>query len=264
MSLTRVIALYLGAVSMLSSPYINAACLAHSGKERVPLLELYTSEGCSSCPPAEEWLSNISAAGFSSAKVVPLAFHVDYWDYIGWKDRFAKPEYSARQNQVASMGNARFVYTPQIVFNGADFRGWQQNARFSESVSEQLKQPARANLSLNIAPDAHGDLTLKVSAQTLQANDSKNADVFIAIYENKLSSQVNAGENNGRKLDHDYVVREFYGPFKLDDNDANSAGWQRSIMLDPAWKTRNAGVVTFVQDRTNGAVLQALALQMCS
>jgi hypothetical protein len=162
------------------------------------------------------------------------------------------------------MGNSRFVYTPQVVFNGADFRGWQQNSRFNQSINDQLKQPARANLSLNIEPSANGDLLLKVSAQTLQASDSKNADVFIAIYENKLSSQVNAGENSGRKLDHDYVVREFYGPFKLDGNDANNAGWQRTITLKSEWKARNAGVATFVQDRTSGAVLQALALKMCS
>ncbi|HSH97019.1 MAG: DUF1223 domain-containing protein [Methylophilaceae bacterium] len=264
MSLPRLLAVYLSIVTMLTTPYINAACVAQSGKEHVPLLELYTSEGCSSCPPAEQWLSSINSAGYSLDKVVPLAFHVDYWDYIGWKDRFAKAEYSARQNEVASMGNSRFVYTPQVVFNGSDFRGWQQNSRFNQSINDQLKQPARANLSLNIEPNASGDLSLKVSAQTLQANDSKNADVFIAIYENKLSSQVNAGENSGQKLDHDYVVREFYGPFKLDGNDANNVGWQRTITLKSDWKTRNAGVATFVQDRTNGAVLQALALKMCS
>ncbi len=264
MSLVRLLAVYLGTVSMLTTAYINAACVAQSGKEHVPLLELYTSEGCSSCPPAEQWLSSINAAGYSLDKVVPLAFHVDYWDYIGWKDRFAKAEYSARQNEVASMGNSRFVYTPQVVFNGSDFRGWQQNSRFNLSINDQIKQPARANLGLNIKPTANGDLSLRVSAQALQASDSKNADVFIAIYENKLSSQVNAGENSGRKLDHDYVVREFYGPFKLDGNDANHGGWQRTITLKPQWKTRNAGVATFVQDRTNGTVLQALALEMCS
>jgi hypothetical protein len=264
MRLARLVALYLGIVSITTTPCINAACVAQSGKEKVPLLELYTSEGCSSCPPAEQWLSSIPAAGSSADKIVPLAFHVDYWDYIGWKDRFAKPEFSARQNQLASMGNARFVYTPQVVMNGIDFRGWRENSRFSQSVAEQLKQTARANLSLNIESSASGEITLKVSAQALNDNDSKNADVFIAIYENKLSSQVNAGENSGRQLEHDYVVREFYGPFRLDSSDASSNHWQRTMMLHSNWKSRDAGVATFVQDRTNGAVLQALALKMCS
>ncbi|HEY8118990.1 MAG TPA: DUF1223 domain-containing protein [Methylophilaceae bacterium] len=239
-----------------------AECSAQSGAQSVPLLELYTSEGCSSCPPADKWLSNIAASGFTSDKVVPLAFHVDYWDYIGWKDRFARPDFSARQRQVAAIGRSDFVYTPQVILNGIDFRGWSQNSRFTQTISSSLNQPARANLSLNLAPAASGEFTLKATAQTIRPADRKNADIFIAVYENKLTSKVSAGENNGRQLDHDYVVREWYGPYRLDEN-ANGA-WQRAFSLKPEWKGRNAGVATFVQDRTNGDVLQALALKFCS
>jgi len=241
---------------------IAAECSAQSGPQTVALLELYTSEGCSSCPPADKWLSGIAAAGYSTDKVVPLAFHVDYWDYIGWKDRFARPDFSERQRQEAAIGRATFVYTPQVILNGADFHGWAQTSHFNQSIASSLNQPARANLSLNLAPAASGEINVKATAQTMQAADRKNVDVFIAVYENRLVSKVSAGENSGRQLEHDYVVREWYGPYRLDDK--NNAAWQHNFSLKPEWKGRNAGVATFVQDRTNGDVLQALALKFCS
>jgi len=106
---------------------VAAECSAKSGTQSTPLLELYTSEGCSSCPPADKWMSSIAGSGFTADKVVPLAFHVDYWDYIGWKDRFGKAEYSNRQRQAAKHDFAAFVYTPQVMLNGTDFRDWQQS-----------------------------------------------------------------------------------------------------------------------------------------
>lgn len=249
------------ALSVIPVAAIAAECSAHSGDHAVPLLELYTSEGCSSCPPADRWLSSIAASGFSSDKVVPLAFHVDYWDYIGWKDRFAKPDFSARQRQAAALGRAAFVYTPQVLLNGADFRGWQQNSRFSQAIAGSLKQPARASLGLNLSALASGEINVNASVQAMQPEDRKNAEVFIAIYENKLKSNVSAGENNGRLLEHDYVVREWFGPYKLDEKDGT---WQRSLSLKSNYKGRDAGVATFVQNRNNGDVLQALAMKICS
>ena len=248
------------ALSILPVTALAAQCSAQSGAHAVPLLELYTSEGCSSCPPADKWLSGIAAAGYTADKVVPLAFHVDYWDYIGWKDRFARPDFSARQRQSADTGRSTFVYTPQVLFNGADFRGYQSGSRFSQSVAGSLKQPARASLSLSLATQASGDISLTASAQTVRPEDRKNADVFIAVYENNLVSQVKGGENSGRELDHDYVVREWFGPYKLDEK---GGAWQRNLPIKKEWKDRDAGVATFVQDRTNGEVLQTLALKFC-
>ena len=250
------------ALSILPVAAIAAECSARSGTHAVPLLELYTSEGCSSCPPADRWLSSIAASGFSADKVIPLAFHVDYWDYIGWKDRFAKPEFSARQRQAASTGYSTFVYTPQVLLNGADFRGWQHNSRFSQTIASSLKQPARANLSLNLTSLNSGEISVKASAQAIRPEDRKNAYVFIAVFENKLKSVVKAGENSGRELSHDYVVREWFGPYRL--NDKTNGAWQESITLKPEWKGRDAGVATFVQNRSTGDVLQALSLPLCS
>ena len=174
-----------------------AECSAKSGAATVPLLELYTSEGCSSCPPADKWMSNIK-----TGNVTPLAFHVDYWDYIGWKDKFSKSEYSDRQRKGAAFAGAGFVYTPQFVMNGRDFKGW-DNSRLNESVEKNQKLASRANLSLDAVTETNGAITLKASAQTTKPSDAKHTDVFIALYENKLVSKVNAGENSGRELKHD-------------------------------------------------------------
>jgi hypothetical protein len=109
----------------MSSPLVNAAqCQASSGPQRVALLELYTSEGCSSCPPADRWLSGIASQGFGAERVIPLTLHVDYWDHIGWKDRFANPAFSARQRDLVRGEGGRTVYTRSIVCQPAPILNW--------------------------------------------------------------------------------------------------------------------------------------------
>lgn len=233
---------------------LSGECTAKSGDTITPLLELYTSEGCSSCPPADKWLSNLS---IDSSKVVPLAFHVDYWDYIGWKDRFAKAQYSDRQRKTAAFNHAGFVYTPQFVLNGQDFKGW-DDSRLNSVIKNQ--PPARVSLTLEAIDNQTGDLTLKATANTTHAEDAKNTDVFIALYENKLVSQIKAGENNGRELKHDYVVRELFGAYQM--NSLN--GFNKNFSLDSAWKSKHAGAVIFVQDTNSGQILQSLQLAFCN
>lgn len=235
---------------------IAAECSAKSGTTTVPLLELYTSEGCSSCPPADKWLGGLKQ---DPAKFTPLAFHVDYWDYIGWKDRFSKAEYSDRQRKTAAFGGAGFVYTPQFVMNGRDFRGW-DNARFNEAVGKSQKLASRANLSLDAVALENGGIVLKANAQAVKPADAKNADVFIALYENKLVSQVKAGENNGATLKHDYVVREFFGAYQIN----NQNTFAKEFNLSADWKKKDAGAVIFVQNSQTGEILQSLALPFCT
>jgi hypothetical protein len=236
-----------------SQSLFAAECSAKSGATTVPLLELYTSEGCSSCPPADKWMS-----GIKNDKVTPLAFHVDYWDYIGWKDKFSKSEYSDRQRKGAAFAGAGFVYTPQFVMNGRDFKGW-DNSRLNESVEKNQKLASRANLSLNAVTSADGAITLKANAQAVAPADAKTADIFIALYENKLVSKVNAGENSGRELKHDYVVRDFFGAYQMN----NQNEFSKNFNLNAAWNKRDAGAVIFVQNSQTGEILQSLALKFC-
>ena len=109
----RAIALLMGGLLAGLSPLaFSESCTIHSGAERAMLIELYTSEGCSSCPPAERWLSGFVGKTATASAVIPLAFHVDYWDYIGWRDRFASPKYTARQYERTNRNRGHFVYTP--------------------------------------------------------------------------------------------------------------------------------------------------------
>ncbi len=247
-------AILFGFSLLFGTSAIAAECSAKSGAATVPLLELYTSEGCSSCPPADKWLS-----GINTDKVIPLAFHVDYWDYIGWKDKFSKAAHSERQRKMAAFGGAGFVYTPQFVMNGRDFKGW-DNARLYQSVTATQKLASRANLSLDAVTQTNGEITLKASAKTTKLGDAKNADVFIALYENKLVSQVKAGENSGRELKHDYVVREFFGAYQIN----NQNEFSKNFTFKPEWKGRDAGAVIFVQNSQTGEIIQSLALKFCA
>jgi hypothetical protein len=176
-------------LSFLPVAAFAAECGAKSGTATISLLELYTSEGCSSCPPTDKWLSQLRP---DTRKVVPLAFHVDYWDYIGWKDRFAKAEYTNRQRKIAAASGAQFVYTPQFVLNGRDFRGVDET-RLYDAVAAKQKLPPRANLSLDLTTQANGELILQAAGKAVNAAEAKDADIFVAIYENRLVSQINAG-----------------------------------------------------------------------
>jgi hypothetical protein len=256
MRIKPTIASILAGFLAFSHAQANAAeCAANSGNKTIPLLELYTSEGCSSCPPADKWISKIN---HGKDEVIPLAFHVDYWDYIGWKDQFSKAEYSDRQRKTAAFGGAGFVYTPQFVFNGRDFKSW-DNSRLKSAINQTQQLPSRANLRLNAVNEADGSITLKVNVESLSPNVTKNADVFLALYENGLLTQVKAGENNGRELKHDYVVRQLFGAYQLN----NQHPFSKNFTLHNTWKSKDAGAVIFVQDSSNGEIIQSLALDFC-
>ncbi len=242
-----------GLILCASQAYAANECAAKSGPNTTPLLELYTSEGCSSCPPADEWLSGLKGKNLN---FTALAFHVDYWDYIGWKDRFATPAYSERQRKTAALNGSGFVYTPQFVFNGRDFRGW-GDTRLQTLLDRSQQQPARADLSLRMNKQADGGTMLWVNAQMVAA-DTQLADVYVAIFENGLSSKIKAGENNGRILQHDYVVRQFLGAYPL-----AQAAMSKGFTLSPEWEQRDAGAVIFVQNRTSGEIIQSLQLRFC-
>jgi hypothetical protein len=236
------------------------ACSASSAPHTTALIELYTSEGCDSCPAADRWLSSLSAQGFKPDRVVPLALHVDYWDYIGWKDPFAKGEFAVRQHKLAKMRRPAIVYTPQVLLQGQDFRRWGSSA-FPEAVARINAKPARARIALAIDAVTPAAIQAKLVAHLSDPADLKNAAVFLAAYENKLSSDVRAGENRGRRLEHDYVVREWIGPIGF--GEGLKLEEKRALPLLPNAKAKHLGVAAFVQNRSTSEVLQALMLPVC-
>jgi len=236
------------------------ACSTYSGPRTTALVELYTSEGCDTCPPADRWLSSLFAQGFKPDQVVPLALHVDYWDYIGWKDPFAKGEFSARQRRLAQMKRPSIVYTPQVLLQGQDFRRW-SGSEFTEQVVRINSRPARARIALTIRAVAPEAIHAELSAMLIDPSERKNAAVYLAAYENKLASEVAAGENRGKRLEHDFVVREWIGPIGF--GEGAKLEEKLALPLLPGANPRHLGVAAFVQNRATSDVLQALMLPAC-
>jgi hypothetical protein len=249
--------------SLVGSQLLMAAesCVTHSPATTVALVELYTSEGCSSCPPADRWLSRIKQSGLGLDQVIPLSMHVDYWDSLGWKDRFASPTYTARQRALAQQAQSGFVYTPEIFVGRKEFRNAGSDERFLQRVAAINSQPAKASIEISLKP-VSGDVlpfALKIAVKPEVAGH--RLSVYAAIYEDDLTSRVNAGENSGTLLHHDHVVRRWIGPVAI--NGATQA-YQSDMRIDPSWKHSALGVVAFVEDANNGEILQALATGLCT
>jgi len=248
----------LAMASALAFPLPSPVCETASGPGRAALLELYTSEGCSSCPPAEHWLSSIARREYAADRLIPLALHVDYWDYIGWKDGYAKPAFAARQREQNALARSATIYTPQAMLNGRDLRGWYDKAQFAAAVAAINRSPPGADIRLTLAPPTPESVEVSVSARTARQG---NGALYVALYENGLATEVKGGENAGALLRHDFVVRAWLGPYPVDGR--QPVAWQQKIALDPGWKIANMGVVSFVQSRATGEVLQALATSLC-
>jgi hypothetical protein len=249
------------AMACLPLPGTEPECESHSGARRVAVIELYTSEGCSSCPPADRWVSSLPARGFHADRVVPLAFHVDYWDYLGWRDRFAQAGFSARQRAQAGRGGARFVYTPQLLLNGVDFRQPLLDSAFPERLARANIRAAGAELRLAQRASATG-VRIELESRVLEPSAQKFSETYVALLENNLSSRVRAGENSGKVLLQDFVVREFIGPMRADGS--GRLRWSGTFALHDHWKRPDLGIATFVQDTRDGDVLQALHAPLCS
>ena len=226
-------------VTGTGSAFAASACKAESAATIVPVIELYTSEGCSSCPPADHWLSSLKSQA-ASGRAVVQAYHVGYWDYIGWVDRFASPANTARQRQVAAWNGLSGVYTPQLVRNGKD---WTDYAR-----ALAVNEPARARIELQRSGDD------AFEAVVTPAEGVAAWSAYWTVTENGHTSKVKAGENAGELLQHDFVVRQYV-----------PAGEYRgvskvSLRTIPAQAAHPRQVNLVVFDPKSGKPLQALGL----
>lgn len=233
---------------------LHAACSAASGNVTAAVVELYTSEGCSSCPPADKWLSALS-----DPRVVPLALHVDYWDYLGWRDRFSSAQFSQRQAQAVQRNNSRVVYTPQVTVDGRDFRQWRNADAFERSVRAVSARPAQARIELQA--NRNEAATWSVTFQGRTTRRHGRAVAYLAVYENGLKTSVGAGENKGAVLHHDRVVRAWLGPVQVDGD--NPVRMQLNLKPSDSIDYTRAGIAAIVEDADNGEILQALALPLC-
>ncbi len=211
-----------------------ASCNASSGAAVPTIVELYTSEGCDSCPAADKWLASLR----DKPGVVRLAFHVDYWDRLGWKDRFADPAYTRRQYEVSPKSGARFVYTPQVLVDGAEYRDW-------PARPPGHAQPAGVSVTLTQEGGTY------VARLVRSPGSPPRLAAYWAVTEDGHVSEVKAGENRGVTLHHDAVVREYLPvasvgatPLRFEPQPAQDVPTHRHVLL----------VVT---DADNGRPIQA-------
>jgi len=225
------------------------ACNVKSPSHTVALVELFTSQGCSSCPPADRWLSQLAVSA-QTQRIVPLSLHVGYWDYIGWKDPFAQRAFNERQRWLAGLARNATVYTPGVFVGNAEMRDWRSRSAFEAAVKSINATPARARIELG-AVVAGDQVETRISAQA----DASDARLFVALVANGLQTAVKAGENSGETLRNDHVVRTWSGPLALN---AGNLKWS----LPAGLTARDARVVAFVQRTGSGEVLQAISLPL--
>ncbi len=233
-------------------------CEAQSGTHVVPLVELYTAEGCNSCPPADRWLSSLARQA-DPTQLTVLAFHVDYWDDEGWRDRFADPRYTERQRARVTWAKGKTVYTPQVMVGEQTNVGWSNSGRMGKLLAGARAKPAPVDLLLRLAVD---DKTLRVGIKAnrkpVSAVDDGQALVWLALYRNGLTTAVRAGENKGAVLHHDRVVGELKGPWALGDKPAIG---ELELPIPADADPKQLGLALFAES-ASGAGLQSLNLPL--
>ncbi len=219
----------------------QGTCSVRSAASVTPLVELYTSEGCSSCPPADQWASRALRGG-----AVVAAFHVHYWDQLGWRDRFASPAFTERQARERAVNGAAYSYTPQVVIGGRDRPDWHRVATLPAGQTPAL-------VAVELARDARG---ASATVQSLPGAPARLAGWW-AVVEDGHASAVAAGENGGRTLRHDAVVRE-HRPIAAWNGDAARPA---ALAFEPSTPTDSAHprrIVLVVTDAASGRPLQTV------
>jgi len=222
---------------LLASSHISTtlALELSSPSQQASLLELYTSEGCSSCPAADHWLSQLKQDKRLWQKIVPVAFHVDYWNFLGWKDRFSQTAYSQRQRNYKKHGYLNVVYTPGFVKNGREWRGWFDKQPLHHDSNDVGILQASINNTSN-----HASFT---PATPMQAPLLLN----VALLGFDQSTDIANGENRGKRLVHDFVVLEF----RQYPQQANQQGYHWSLENDLLKTSTNASGIALWLTRPN-------------
>jgi hypothetical protein len=241
----------LSALLLATATAVTAApgtCNAVSAAHQTALVELYTSQGCSSCPPADRWLGQLESR-YPRSQVVPLALHVSYWDYIGWKDPYARAEFTARQRELAQAGGSATIYTPGVFVQAQEFSRWSAPAQFDARIRTIVGTPAEARIAIRTTVS---NSTITIEPTAVAFRSTRDPRLVLALVESGLETAVSAGENRGETLRNQRVVRAWSGPLALAPGPVQ---WP----LPRAAQTERYAVIAFVQESApGGRVLQAL------
>ena len=228
------------------------------------VVELFTSEGCSSCPPADDLLAELEdQQPFGSAEIIAIEEHVDYWDQQGWVDPFSSPSWTSRQyGYAASLGNGN-PYTPEMVVDGkTEFVGSHSGKARQAIESAAAAKKAKVNMR-EISAVQNRSVTFDVSVEKLwDPAPGDTAEVILAITEAGLHSSVKAGENAGRELHHASVLRELKVIGVADRDNPEAFIGQRTVKLNSSWKAQNLHAVVFVQGKKSRRILGAAEVRI--
>ncbi|WP_343586019.1 DUF1223 domain-containing protein [Flavobacterium sp.] len=223
---------------------IGNSVFSQNNSKGFALLELYTSEGCSSCPPADELLGKIQNE-YRDKNVYVLAYHVDYWDKQGWKDIFSNADFTKRQYDYAQFLGKEPIYTPQVIINGkTDYIGSQETS-LRNGIKSALSKPALASLSLE-ASQNENSLSVNYNVE----GTSRNSRLLLAVVQKEAKSNVKRGENANRVLSHYQIVRNLQS---VDLNKAKKG--TTSIHLPKNYNAQDFEIIGFVQDMNSGVIL---------
>jgi hypothetical protein len=218
---------------------------------RTVVLELFTSQGCSSCPPADRLLSRLRTEKFAG-RIIPLAYHVDYWNSLGWRDPFSSPEWSERQRQyVAAIPNSQ-AYTPQLVIDGRVQLVGSAEAAIRAEIARQLKEADRGTVTIDRVTRNGQDFVID-----LHAKSAALVDLVVVLYENGVTTKVTRGENANRALTNDAIVRWRGRAGTVGGADREEVHAKVRVPIDPSWRAENVGVAAFLQDAKSRAILGA-------
>lgn len=208
------------------------------------LIELFTSEGCSSCPAADEALEDIQKK-YSDKNVLVLGYHVDYWDNLGWKDIFSNPLFTQRQEYYSNIFRLNSIYTPQAVVNGKNEFVGSNKTKLVSSINEQLNEQPTASINLKAALDNSGKIDVSYSSQS---PNSKNEQLVLLLVQKMATNKIRRGENEGRTLHHINIVRELYElsiPVKEE---------KKTFTLPTELKKEDVFVTAFIQNTKTGKI----------
>ena len=224
------------------------------------IVELFTSEGCSDCPPADTLLEKLIATQpVAGVEIIGLGQHVDYWDRLGWKDRFSSAALTSRQQQYQSRFNTQSIYTPQMVVDGrAEFVGSDASAA-RKTLEKSIAAPHGA-IALDVSQAATPQVTVSVS-ELPRITRGDRADIIVAVTESGLTTDVKRGENHGKVLRHASVVRYLAAVGQI-AGDATSGSASATISLAADWQRDHLAVVAFVQESRGRAILAAAAVPL--
>jgi hypothetical protein len=267
-----IIAVASGALFARQNPEAAASAAAESALAMAPavpaartpvLVELFTSEGCSSCPPADRVLARLAATQpLAGAEVIPLSFHVDYWNYLGWADPFSSAQFSERQGEYARAYGKDGVYTPQMIVDGVrEFPGGNSGLA-GEAIAAAASRP-KSSVSFDRGPaGGAGEVSLGVRIEGLpKVAAGEAAYVLLAVTESGLGTSVRRGENSGRRLSHTGVVRRLttLGPVAAGGGAFEA---RASVAVERNWRRENLHAVVFAQESGSRRVLAARSLKL--